>query len=902
MDLDTDSSTQSGCENVTVARESYTRLKKEPERVSPAEKEAHLSLWDSLESDTESLAQERLYQMQLQSRIHQGNELVNSGTEGATDGQEEEVGEEEEEEDEDDSEEDLGEQDNYIYDSLDVTALRLGKRKPTPDNDGVQEVLQEEKSKVTLRHTQVEDEYASLRYDPNWRSNVKGAQHFGEGRTQLLLEEEIYHDTGEASGEGPWQQMEFSRSGARENASARGHVPAVSFVAGVADHGGPKSKPPPTPYRPSLQANPLSHTGSPASTRPRQHEQFDQVEGMESDRSLGALSGAMNQAYTGENHVSHELEESYEKMNKRYAREYQVFYEQESARTNETMNSKQEGVHYKLKQSHRLSNARPVKPKEDIVERNKMTLGVRRRQGSYLRAHGQRGEKEHTNQEPEAMEEISNISSQGSQDNILDPELRWQQNTQRLKVYQEKKRQGREGKHLKPIVKRQSPSGSGTVVGDQSGTDNPSVPWDGRGAQGRPLRLGHAEVLVIDGADAGSTAGTSRSPAVPALWWRPDHPAARTPTFNVNINLSTSSDATPFLSSDHQQASITLSPTQRPPLGPSLAVYNPTTLSCYHDRQVNPAQMASYYSPRQLALGPQTAAPARLVPNPDFLPGRLNQGRPFLWQDCGSERSGVPRLWDHENSSVHRMDYTRAWVSPTKWQTAAVQNLYQDPGDQHIVLQCQEGQRLRQRQPSQSSGSYKVLPPIGQTVASDTELSSQSPRQQINPIQRSSSEGYLAQLVRQKQLKEKTTYKAYSLKDYKALKQDVKLGGLGPNYKVTEMTAEKIRRQKQYSNKVREQNKNLSRNPFLPAKNPMGSDTREDIVPRRKALEYARSIPKPRPPPHPKNREAGKEDFHEPLGYLEDIDLSQLARLEMLQKRHEEEKQVVAHFKALHVI
>ncbi|XP_036379109.1 jhy protein homolog, partial [Megalops cyprinoides] len=700
-----------------------------------AEKEAHLSLWDSLESDTESLAQERLYQMQLQSRIHQGNRMEEEDAEG-------------------DSEEELGEQDNYIYDSLDVTALRLGKRKPTPDNDGVQEVLQEEKSQDTLRNTQVEDEYASLRYDPNWRSNLKGAQHFGGGRTQLLLEEDIYHDAGEASGEGPWQQIEFTGSGAQENAYARGHVPAVSFVAGVEDHGGPKLKPPPTPYRPPLQGNPLGQAGSPASAHPRRQEQLDRAEGVESDRSLRALSGARNQAYTGENHVSHELEESYENMNERYAREYQVFYDQESARTNEAMNCRQDGVHYKLKHSHRLSNARPVKPKDDIVERNKMTLGVQRKQGSYLRAHGQRGEKEHINQEPEAMEEISSISSQGSQDNLLDPELRWQQKTQRLKVYHQKKRQRREGKHLKPIVKKQNPSGSGTVVGGQSGT------------RSHPLRLGHAEVLVIDGADPGSTAA----------------------------------DVTPFLSPGHQQASITLSPTQRPPLGPSLTVYNPTPLSCYHDRQ------------------------------------------------------------------------------------------------------HQEGQRLSHRQPSQSPGSYKVLPPIGQTVASDTELSSQSPRQQINPIQRSSSEGYLAQLVRQKQLKEKTTYKAYSLKDYKALKQDVKLGGLGPNYEVTEMTAEKIRRQKQYSNKVREQNKNLSRNLFLPAKNPMGSDTREDIVPRRKALEYARSIPKPRPPPQPKNREAGKEDFHEPLGYLEDIDLSQLARLEMLQKRHEEEKQVVAHFKALRVI
>lgn len=57
------------------------------------------------------------------------------------------------------------------------------------------------------------------------------------------------------------------------------------------------------------------------------------------------------------------------------------------------------------------------------------------------------------------------------------------------------------------------------------------------------------------------------------------------------------------------------------------------------------------------------------------------------------------------------------------------------------------------------SGAYPVLPPIGGSNNSDTELCSARPEEATNIIQRSSSEGYLAQLEKQKQILAKTTYK-----------------------------------------------------------------------------------------------------------------------------------------------
>lgn len=59
---------------------------------------------------------------------------------------------------------------------------------------------------------------------------------------------------------------------------------------------------------------------------------------------------------------------------------------------------------------------------------------------------------------------------------------------------------------------------------------------------------------------------------------------------------------------------------------------------------------------------------------------------------------------------------------------------------------------------TQISGPYPVLPPIARVNGSDTELSSDRD-QQLNPIHRSSSEGYLTQMEKHRQLKAKANYK-----------------------------------------------------------------------------------------------------------------------------------------------
>ncbi|KAJ4929858.1 hypothetical protein JOQ06_018879 [Pogonophryne albipinna] len=138
----------------------------------------------------------------------------------------------------------------------------------------------------------------------------------------------------------------------------------------------------------------------------------------------------------------------------------------------------------------------------------------------------------------------------------------------------------------------------------------------------------------------------------------------------------------------------------------------------------------------------------------------------------------------------------------------------------------------------------------------------------------------------------KKHFKAYSLKDYKQLKSDIHLRGLGPDYTAAEQT--KMKRQKLYSNVIREQNKSISRIPFLLTKDPEGSD--------KKALEYAKTIAKPVVSQTPKQREQRSEGSTEHAPYLEGLDHPPPDTLEVLRQRHEEEKQAVALFRRVHAV
>ncbi|NWI55285.1 JHY protein, partial [Calyptomena viridis] len=126
---------------------------------------------------------------------------------------------------------------------------------------------------------------------------------------------------------------------------------------------------------------------------------------------------------------------------------------------------------------------------------------------------------------------------------------------------------------------------------------------------------------------------------------------------------------------------------------------------------------------------------------------------------------------------------------------------------------------------------------------------------------------------------------------------NVKLGGLGPDYEAIKEKKEKFKLQKKYSRQIKEYNmKNITFVPWLPTKPQVTSSET-----RQKALEYAKKIPRPKTfLSRQSDREVPEEGV---LPQSSDgTSLPEIPSLETLRSRHEKEKEVVAAFKALHIL
>ncbi|NWS21418.1 JHY protein, partial [Pachyramphus minor] len=105
-----------------------------------------------------------------------------------------------------------------------------------------------------------------------------------------------------------------------------------------------------------------------------------------------------------------------------------------------------------------------------------------------------------------------------------------------------------------------------------------------------------------------------------------------------------------------------------------------------------------------------------------------------------------------------------------------------------------------------------------------------------------------------------------------------------------------LKLQKEYSRQIKEYNmKNITLVQKLPTKPQVTSS-----VLRQKALEYAKKIPRPktfmtRPPDKEGKEEVLPQTSHE-------SNFPKIPSLETLRSRHEKEKEVVAAFKALHIL
>nr|XP_046267729.1 jhy protein homolog isoform X2 [Scatophagus argus] len=752
-------------------------LKTEQEKHSSSLRQAVLvNQWDSVGSDTESLAQERTYLPQLQMLQHGDRE-----------------------------DEDV----QVIYDSLEVEGHSHAKRNPTLlQTEYVDTQLDEREGISQLRS---DDAYSDLRYDPNWRTNLKGAGRFSES-PRISVEQ---------------YQVPLKKSsqacGYKQGVEMKGDYryivdtsPAVVITPHMASNQSDQ------PYR--LHPQDGQNTSI---AFPHCYSCSLQLRSPEADLSRPSSILTKNESDNASQREirkkcengcddvsrSHEPTEDVHTM---YIPECKTFYQQEQ-RCTQGGSTQTQHLNMSVWSRKILSNKKLEGLKKDIVERNKLTLGRNTsKSGSYVSVHSLKHDKPHNVNKVQITKETASTESQ---EDSSDPKLRWLQNTQQLRVTQiSKGKKAQRKEYLSPPQKERNPSPG---VRDELG-DCLSFPLARPGplTQPKPQKT------------------TSSQPL--------------SPTFHLNINLKTSSHLPPLLEPRGQEAII-------------------------HMASLHDCPHGSFASQTELAQ----------------LSGYL-QTNPRKYSQIS---------WKGVNTQLHHQNLESI---PEQWQRiTAIKWPLSCDGDEQTwspnELPCKQFPQNLPGTPTSTlslgSGSDTVLPPIGKPAAGK-QL---SPSPNVNPayaIHRSSSDGYLVQMEKQMQLKTRVAYKAYSLKDYKQLKSDVVLQGLGPDYRALEKT--KMKRQRLYSNVIHEQNKKISRIPFLLAKDLEGNDKK---VPRMKALEYAKTIAKPPVQPQPKQRRKHQsEGFTKHCPYLEALDMSPPATLEVLRKRHEEEKKAVALFRKEHVV
>ncbi|XP_047462254.1 jhy protein homolog [Mugil cephalus] len=708
---------------------------------------------ESVESDTESLAQERAYQ-QLQIRVGQYDQIKSISQKENADNSQQGLG----------AEEDSSEDDLEMYDSLEVSVHPQTKMNPNQLHAEYLEAQTVESQRT--RQLLPDDSYSDLRYDPNWRNNLEGAGRFNE--SPRIPDDERYRNHAESRG--------HSRGDGEGLAGRAAYFIATSSAPVVA-------------------------------SSPRCADRALQLSSSDTDLSGPFIVSSINKSHTSwKRVVGEDSDTKYDHVNltadiqAMHIRDLQTQYQNELRHTQKAPTQTQQRSTSSLTAHKVSSNGKLGVWAEDIVERNKVTLGRDQSKcGSYLKAYGLKKGMAH--KERKVQRTVKETAGAECQKDSSAPKTRFLQKTQ-VKVPQINK----EKKEIPKRSGKPQPPALGVKAEHEDSVISPIEQPDPR-AQPKPRK----------------TTSSQQS----------------SPTIHLNIHLNTSSHLLPLL----QQTG--------------------------HDAIINLASLQGYThwnSASEIALYPgyqQTQSE-----RPTKMPQELEQ-----WQ----RKSAL--MWPSSSE-----------VKDQRW----------SPNEVH-TKQFAENFPRTPTPLSQGLGSHAVLPPIGKpTTDRRSEPSRGEDVNVSHPIHKSNSGGYLVQMEKKKQMRERVTYKAYSLKDYKQLKSDIKLQGLGPDYAATEKTAEKMKRQKLYSSVIREQNKKISRIPFPPTKDAESSDKK---FPRMKALEYAKTIAKPPVQSQPKQRQKHQpEGFVGHVPYLEGLDVTQLAMLELLRKRHEEEKRAVALFRKVHAV
>ncbi|XP_022097552.1 uncharacterized protein LOC110983012 isoform X2 [Acanthaster planci] len=271
---------------------------------------------------------------------------------------------------------------------------------------------------------------------------------------------------------------------------------------------------------------------------------------------------------------------------------------------------------------------------------------------------------------------------------------------------------------------------------------------------------------------------------------------------------------------------------------------------------------------------PRTFQPAYNQTYPPQVPRNLN-GQPYSYSA------------DHATQFARNNGFARPQLSGPPGTKVAFADDFRNSFDSDInpMVYANEMTGPGYHHLTKRTSPYNVLPDIPGHPDPDG----------TSPLRKSDPDGYMARLLKQKQPPQ---YKEYTLKDYRNLKNDIRLGGLGPDPELISEKQEKVNRQRDYAKSVMQQNKKqLQQSKRLW---PKQAESPKDATPSKRdiAIEYSKTVPKPRMPTPPEvwhermfgasSRQQAKEEVEH-----EERAASEMARLEELRARHEKEKEEV---------
>ncbi|CAM5171795.1 unnamed protein product [Eretmochelys imbricata] len=555
--------------------------------------------------------------------------------------------------------------------------------------------------------------------------------------------------------------------------------------------------------------------------------------------------------------------------------------------------------------SPRSVEVQQQRAKKDFVEKNKLTLGLAtQKQDSYLHWHSRKREEVHQGQVSDVKTADERLIQNAIDFHSMDPEDKWLQRSHQLKDHRNKQPQADRTKLNQVLRERSLPA-----------NDVQRPP--GRLAEPRPQHHTHrnvsefenfhmdsnsSEVLELEQDDNSSLHSWLQTnpfvgPMTPfiktssAADWGTHSNTSQNNSDLVNWNQKQISTNL-ALSRHHLELTMHKNPTG---LNLSSAYtseenkkyqHNPGNRPPYNQQHLQNSYVLEPFPPDgyakgQVLLNQKSIASTYNANFQESVKDQVstpNHRKQFYIDKSHHNNYATNSLWPSQSSAQKPL----AGPSPT---TQLIQTMEQH----HQEISQLEDTHLAERQ---FSG---LFPPVIPRVESDSEINTERSEGSQVKISRSNSEGYLLQMEKQKQLKEKGTRKSSRPRNYMNL--DVKLGGLGPDYEAVREKTEKLNKQKEYAKQVKEHNmKNVATVQKPPAKPQIKSS-----LSRHKALEYAKKIPKPKPFSAKQSDEEPKEE--RTLAHsLKAQNLPQISSLKSLQNRHEIEKQVVAAFKTLHIL